>query len=410
MGELAHHRPQEMKLHIVGDAENKGENSSHPTSIITNNQATITPRPQNFWWWIRVTLCSFFVLSGQSVGTLLGRLYYNKGGNSKWLATLVPLVGFPILLLLYVIPTSKNPSSPHIEAHPLPQAQSQSQSFFLKRLAFVYLPTGIILALDYYLYSLGLLYLPVSTYSLVCSSQLAFNALFSSFLNAQKFTPCITNSLVLLTISSILLVFQSNSQNLKRVSKAKYALGFVCTIGASAGSGLLLSLTQLCFRRIIKKETFSAVLDMLVCQSLVASAIIVVGLFGSGEWEHLGREMDGYELGKVSYVMNLVGIAIAWQAFRIGMMGLILDMSSLFSNSISAVGLPIVPILAAVFFGERMDGVKVMAMILAIWGFVSYVYQHYLDDAKLKSQRNSVGGDEVSGRLPLNAPIASVGG
>ncbi|KAL3741557.1 hypothetical protein ACJRO7_017081 [Eucalyptus globulus] len=120
--------------------------------------------------------------------------------------------------------------------------------------------------------------------------------------------------------------------------------------------------------------------------------------------------MDGYELGKVSYVMNLVGIAIAWQVFGIGTMGLILDVSSLFSNSISAVGLPIVPILAAVFFGERMDGVKVMAMILAIWGFISYVYRHYLDDAKLKSQRNTAGGDEVSGRLTLNAPIARVGG
>ncbi|KAK3432820.1 hypothetical protein EUGRSUZ_D00327, partial [Eucalyptus grandis] len=329
-------------------------------------------------WWIRVALCSFFVLSGQSVGTLLGRLYYNKGGNNKWLVTLVPLVGFPILLLLYLIPTPRNPSNPHMETrpHPHPQAQSHSQSPSLKRLALVYLSLGIILALHCYLCSLGLLYLPVSTYFLVRSSQL--------------FTPYITNSLVLLTISSTLLACQSNLEDTKGVSKAKYALGFVCTIGASVAYGLLLSLTQFFFRRVIKKEIFRAVLDMLVCQSLVASVIIMVGLFGSGEWKHLGREMNGYELGKVSYVMNLVGIAVAWQVFRIGMMGLILDVSSLFSNSISAVGLPIVPIFAAVFFGERMDGVKVMAMILAIWGFASYVYQHYLDDAKLKSQRNSV--------------------
>ncbi|KAL3741550.1 hypothetical protein ACJRO7_017074 [Eucalyptus globulus] len=350
MGELAHHRPQELQLHIVGDAENKGENSPHPTSIINNNQATITPQTKNFWWWIRVALCSFFVLSGQSVGSLLGRLYYNKGGNSKWLVTLVPLVGFPILLLLYLIPTTRNPSNPHMETrpHPHPQAQSHSQSPSLKRLALV--------------------------------------ALFSFFLNAQKFTPFITNSLVLLTISSTLLACQSNLEDTKGVSKAKYALGFVCTIGASVAYGLLLSLTQ----------------------SLVASVIIMVGLFESGEWKHLGREMNGYELGKVSYVMNLVGIAVAWQVFRIGMMGLILDVSSLFSNSISAVGLPIVPIFAAAFFGERMDGVKVMAMILAIWGFASYVYQHYLDDAQLKFQRNSVSGDEVSVRSPPNASTARV--
>ncbi|XP_030517723.1 purine permease 21-like [Rhodamnia argentea] len=411
MGELAHHHPQELQLDIPGDQEAKEENSSHPSSTITNNQATLTPTTKNLWWWLRVALYSLLVLSSQSAATLLGRLYYNKGGNSKWLATLIQLVGFPILLLLYFIPTSKHPNNtnyPHIQTDP--EAQSQSQSPSLKILALVYLSLGTIAALNCYFYSVGLMYLPVSTYSLICSSQLAFNALFSFFLNAQKFTPYITNSLVLLTIASTLLVFQSNSEDPKGVSKGKYAIGFVCTIGASAGYGLVLSLTQLCFRRVIRKETFRAVLDMIVYPSSVSSVIIMVGFFVSGEWAHLGREMDRYELGKASYVMNLVGTAIAWQAFMISAVGLIFDVSSLFSNSISAVGLPIVPILAVVFFGERMDGIKVIAMILAVWGFISYVYQHYLDDAKLKAQRKSVGGDEASVRSPLNTPIARVGG
>lgn len=411
MGELAHHHPQELQLHVPGDQGAKEENSYHSTSTITNNQSTLTPKPKNFRWWIRVALYSFFVLSGQSVATLLGRLYYNKGGNSKWLATLVQLVGFPILLFLYFIPSHKDPNDPnypHIQTNP--EAQSHSQSPSLKSLALVYLSLGTIVALNCYLYSIGLMYLPVSTYSLISSSQLAFNAIFSFFLNAQKFTPYITNSLVLLTISSALLVFHSNSEDPKGVSRGKYALGFACTIGASAGYGLLLSLNQLCFRRVIRKETFRAVLDMLVYQSLVSSVIVMVGFFASGEWEHLRTEMDGYELGKVRYVVNLVGTAIAWQVFMIGAVGLIFDVSSLFSNSISAVGLPIVPILAVVFFGERMDGVKVIAMILAVWGFVSYVYQHYLEDAELKAQRKSVGGDEVSVTSPLNTPIARIGG
>ncbi|KAI6703493.1 hypothetical protein NL676_012629 [Syzygium grande] len=412
MGELAHHRhPQELQLHIVGDQEAKEENSSLSTSIITNNQATRTPKPKNFRRWIKVALYSLFVLSGQAVATLLGRQYYNKGGNSKWLVTLLQLVGFPILFLLYFIPTPKQPSDPNItHMQTDAQAPSQSQSPPLKSLALVYLSLGTIVALNCYLYSTGLLYLPVSTYSLICSSQLAFNAFFSFFLNSQKFTPYIINSLVLLTISSTLLVFQSDSEVPKGVSSGKYALGFVCTIGASAGYGLILSLTQLCFRRVIRKETFRAVLDMLLYQSLVASVIVVVGLFASGEWEHLGREMDGYELGKVSYVMNLVGTAISWQVFGIGAIGLIKDISSLFSNSIGVMGLPIVPILAVVFFGDRMDGIKVMSMILAIWGFISFVYQHKLDVAMLKAQRNSVGGNEVSASSPLNAPIARVGG
>ncbi|KAI6703494.1 hypothetical protein NL676_012630 [Syzygium grande] len=395
---------------MTDDQEAKEQNSSHPTSIITNSQATITPKPMNFLWWIRVALYSLFVLSGQSVGTLLGRLYYTKGGSSKWLTAFAQLAGFPILLLLYFIPTPKQPSdhnNPRIQIDA--QAQSQSQSTPLKSLTLAYISLGTLVALNGYLYSVGLFYLPVSTFSLICSSQLAFNALFAFFLNAQKFTPYITNSLVLLTISSTLLVFQSDSGDHKGVSAGKYALGFVCTIGASAGYGLVLSLTQLCFSRVIRKVTLRAVLNMIVYPSLLASAIIVAGLLGSGEWEHLGREMDEYELGKVRYVMNLVGTAISWQVFTIGTIGLILDASSLFSNSISVVGLPIVPIFAVVFFGDSMDGVKVMAMILAVWGIVSYVYQYYLADAKLKAQRTSVGGDETSVGSALNASIARVG-
>ena len=29
-----------------------------------------------------------------------------------------------------------------------------------------------------------------------------------------------------------------------------------------------------------------------------------------------------------------------------------------------------------------MNGMKVIATVLAIWGFASYVYQHYLDESR----------------------------
>ncbi|BFG29198.1 hypothetical protein CerSpe_154720 [Prunus speciosa] len=106
---------------------------------------------------------------------------------------------------------------------------------------------GLLVAFGcFLLYSLGLSYLPVSTYSLLCASQLAFNALFSFFLNSQKFTPYIFNALVLLTISSVLLVFQGDSDSADAAGVAfrgKYATGFVCTVAASASYRLTLSLT-----------------------------------------------------------------------------------------------------------------------------------------------------------------------
>ncbi|CAI0545180.1 unnamed protein product [Linum tenue] len=68
--------------------------------------------------------------------------------------------------------------------------------------------------------------------------------------------------------------------------------------------------------------------------------------------------------------------------FSIGAVGLIFEVSSLFSNSISAVGLPIVPIMAVFFFNDKMNGIKGVSMALAVWGFVSYVYQYYVDGQK----------------------------
>lgn len=217
------------------------------TLTLTPSPPPSPPRPKSYHWWIRVAIYSFFVLSSQSVATLLGRLYYDRGGNSKWLATLVQLIGFPILIPFYFLKHNPKPTT-------TTTLQTTPKQPSLPMLAFVYCSIGSLLALDCYLYSVGLLYLPVSTYSLICATQLAFNALFSFFLNGQKFTPYITNSLVLLTISSTLLVFQSDSEKPKGVSKVKYIVGFVCTVAASAGYGLVLSLTQLAFRKVPKYE------------------------------------------------------------------------------------------------------------------------------------------------------------
>ena len=157
-------------------------------------------------------------------------------------------------------------------------------------------------------------------------------------------------------------------------------IGFICIIGASAGNGFVLSLAQLCFRKVIKKITFSAVMDMIIYDSLVAATAILVGLFASGEWKGIRGEMEEFELGKVSYIMNLVWISIFSQGLAIGVTGLIFEVSSLFSNAISVLGLPVVPILAVIFFRDKMDCIKVVAMVLALGGFLSYAYQHYLDN------------------------------
>lgn len=246
------------------------------------------------------------------------------------------------------------------------------------------------------MYSYGLLYLPVSTYSLLCATQLAFNALFSFFLNSQKFTPFILNSLVLLTISASLLAVNADSENTTNISKGKYVIGFLCTVGASATYSLYLSLVQLSFQKVIKRETFTSILHMQIYPAFVTTCACVVGLFASGEWKSLKKEMEDFAQGKVSYTMTLLWTAITWQISSVGMLGLIFEVSSLFSNVISTLALPVVPILAVMFFHDKMNGVKVVALVLAVWGFVSYIYQHYLDDRKSKAAEEKTSSDEVS--------------
>ncbi|GLT52588.1 hypothetical protein SLA2020_419150 [Shorea laevis] len=169
-------------------------------------------------------------------------------------------------------------------------------------------------------------------------------------------------------------------------------------MSSSAGYVLMLSLTQVFFTRLPKGETQTKVFEMMIYQSIIATSAALVGLFISGEWKGLSREMEEFGLGKFSYAMTLIETAIASQIFVIGPIGLIFEVSSLFSDAISVLGLPVIPILAVIFFHDKMDAIKVIAMVLAIWGFVSYVYQCYLDDKSPKSEYRS--SNEVSNSPP----------
>ncbi|KAK7333369.1 hypothetical protein VNO80_30137 [Phaseolus coccineus] len=375
--------PQELQLSKIGNNGVQETNSLESNSFGGPMNESMMSRRKMYYRWFRIAIHSALMLVCGSAAILLGRLYYGKGGKSKWIGTLVQLGGFPILLPYYFISAPKKLTTNN-SVHPNQPSVSM--------LAFIYVSIGLLLALDCYLYSVGLWYLPVSTYSLLCSSQLAFNAFFSYFLNSLKFTPYIVNSLVLLTISSTLLVFQNESSDdseSSKISKKKYVIGFICTVGASAGYGLWLSLTQLVFKKVMKGETFKVILDMIVYTSFVATIVTVVGLFASGEWNGLKNEMNEYEMGKVSYVLILTFAAILWQLFTIGCLGLISEVSSLFSNAIGVLGVPIVPMLAVIFFHDKMHGIKAISMVLAIWGIISYVYQQYIDDTKSENRITS---------------------
>ncbi|MBA0619292.1 hypothetical protein Godav_028498 [Gossypium davidsonii] len=140
------------------------------------------------------------------------------------------------------------------------------------------------------------------------------------------------------------------------VGKNEHTIGFIAIVGASACYALLLSLTHFLFDKIQKKGTFSVVFEMQIYTSLVSR--------------------------KVIYVVSLIGTALAWQICTMGVVGLIYLVSSLFSNAVSMLSLPFVPVVGVLFYKEKMDAIKVWAMLFTLWGFDFYIYQQYLDDNK----------------------------
>ncbi|CAL5003503.1 unnamed protein product [Urochloa decumbens] len=358
---------QEIQLQIRGVPE---QESGHKDDCHDSAPKSPTRRlavASGVRWWAMVAVDMVMLLSGGTVATLLSRLYYNSGGNSKWMTTLTQSGGAPLLAIpLLLTPPSEDDRQP-------PAAASS-------KLAAVYAIIGVLIGLDNLMYAYALQYLPVSTFSLVASSQLAFNAVTSRLINAQRFTPLIANSVVVLTFAATVLAIGSSSDGSSSGNyHYNYAAGFVLTVAASAAFALILSLYELTFERVVMAQTARWVLRVQMNSNLVASVVAVMGLFASGEWRTVPGEMAAFRGGTVRYVATLAGTAAAWQAALVGQIRLVARVSSLFANATGVVQLPLVPLFAVVLFGDRMTGIKVVAMLMSAWGFMSYAYQHYLD-------------------------------
>ncbi|XP_047167452.1 probable purine permease 10 [Vigna umbellata] len=329
--------------------------------------------------WLRLSLYTILLLAGQCTATLLGRFYFDKGGKSKWIATASLSCGFPILipLLIYSAKSTNHDSSKT-------KTKTEPRSSVMIPL---YLGFGLLLAVMDFLYSYGLSCLPLSTFALVCATQLVFNAIATFLLNSQKFTALILNSIVVLTMSVVLVALNTESED-KNLPKEKQLIGIFCALAASAMFALHHALLQLYFVKIAKtEETYLSLLRMNFYPMLIASVAGLGGLFGSGDWRSMGREMKEFKYGGVSYVMTLVWTAVTWQIACIGMLGLIFEASSLFSVVIGNLELTITPILAVFVFHDKIYGMKVISFLLAIWGLLSYIYQYYLDAQKANQDK-----------------------
>lgn len=178
-------------------------------------------------------ICLFVGTIGSS---LLSRFYFKHGGSNRWLATLVQSVGFPLLLLPICLSPSSTSSRPFASISP--------------RLFICSLFLGLLLGVNNLLYACGASYLPVSTSSLLLSTQLAFTLVFTAVLVKIPLTFTNLNTVILLTLSSMLLAFQKSSGGdiLPGESQVQYYLGFLAMLGAAFLFALYLPVMEIVYR------------------------------------------------------------------------------------------------------------------------------------------------------------------
>lgn len=363
------------QLHSAQVHDERGNMKAfHESAKMVGGQAGAASTKRTFFgrelvYWVLMIASSAALVFGLSSATLLGRLYFVHGGSRRWLYTWIECTGWPILLI------------PLIFCY---RRQSIRPTPLTLKLIIIYLVMGCLTAFDNLLYSWGLSYLPVSTNSLLCSSQLAFNAVFAYALVGQKITSYVLNSIVIITLGTVLLGVSSGSDKPEGTTEKQYVIGFIVTIVASAMFALILPLVELIYKKVVGKASFARVMEVQMGISVVASVFSLIGMWFNGDFKAVKKEAMAFDLGMAAYTNTLVWSAVGWQLYLLGGAGIIFLASSLMSCVFMTAMIPILPVLAVAFFQDSFSALKAIAMLLSIWGFISYLYGGYLHNKKAK--------------------------
>uniref|UniRef100_A0ACD5YH41 Uncharacterized protein n=1 Tax=Avena sativa TaxID=4498 RepID=A0ACD5YH41_AVESA len=309
------------------------------------------------------------MIIGTACGPLFLRAYFLQGGNRKWLSSLLQTAGWPLLLA---------PLSASFLSRRRCSAATTPLFLMSPRLLVATVGIGLMTGLDNLLYAYGLAYLPVSTSSILISTQLAFTAGFALLLVRQRFTAFSVNAVVLLSVGAAMLGMNAGGDRPAGVSRAQYSAGFAMTLGAAALYGLVLAVMELSQARHAARAgcavTYTLVMEMQVVIGFTATAFSAVGMLVNNDFHAMPREAQEFGLGKAGYYLLLAGSAIVYQFFFLGTIGAVFYGSALLAGVIMTVLVPVTEVLAVLFFHEPFNGTKGVALALSLWGFVSYLY------------------------------------
>lgn len=352
---------------------------SRPTTTTTTSSGS----KRNYMILLLITYFSLFV--GSVSSTLLSKLYFIHKGSSIWVSTWVQSAGFPLLILLIYLPH-----------HLFKCTRRRPFTHFTPKLLLLSVLIGLMLGLNNFLFSWGTSYLPVSTASLLLSSQLVFNLILSVIIVKQKITFSNFNCVILLTLGSVLLALSSNHDRPKELTRVKYFIGFFSTIGAGLLFALYLPVMEMIYKRVY---CYEMVIEMQLVMEMAATAFSTIGMAADHGFSEMKKESEMvFDLGPKAYWLTLVFNMVTWQLSFMGTAGLVFLTSSL-TGGICMTALMAANVLGGVLaFGDQFGGGKVVSTLLCVWGFCSYVYGMYVT---MKEEEEEEGEEKKNKDEPL---------
>lgn len=329
-------------------------------ALRTKTRDTFRSKPISHW--VLLTLSSIAMLVAFPASSLLSRVYYSNGGNSKWIISWVAVAGWPIPALVLI------PSYFVLGISPTP---------LTFKLVLSYVVLGFLTGADNLLYAYGYAYLPASTASLLGSTSLIFSALFGYLLVKNKINASTINAIVVITAAMAVIALDSDSDRYGNVTNVQYAMGFVWNVLGSLLHGLIFALSELVFVKLLGRRSFHVVLEQQVMVSLFGFLFTSIGLIVNKDFQAMGSEAEAFKGGRSSYLSVLIWGVITFQLGILGATAVVFLASTVLAGVLNSIRVPLTSIAAVILLKDPMSGFKILSLIITFWGFGSYIYGNY---------------------------------